>query len=121
MTEEEVFHQALARVVPEERSAYLEQACAGDPALRASVEALLRANVGASGFLEVPAPARATTVGEPIAEGPGTVIGPYKLLEPIGEGGFGVVFLAEQTQPLRRKVALKILRATGQNHWHHAG
>ena len=72
MNEEEIFHEALARTPPAERAAYLEQACGGNPALRASVEALLRANVGASGFLEVPAPARATTVGEPIAEGPGT-------------------------------------------------
>jgi serine/threonine protein kinase/tetratricopeptide (TPR) repeat protein len=110
MTEEEIFHQALARALPEERSAYLEHACAGDPALRASVEALLRANVGASGFLNAPAPALAATVDEPITERPGTVIGPYKLLESIGEGGFGVVFLAEQTQPVRRKVALKILK-----------
>jgi serine/threonine-protein kinase len=110
MNEEEIFHQALARSLPEERSAYLERACAGDPALRASVEALLRANIGASGFLNAPARALAATVDEPITERPGTVIGPYKLLEPIGEGGFGVVFLAEQTQPVRRKVALKILK-----------
>jgi serine/threonine protein kinase len=110
MNEEEIFHQALARALPEERSAYLECACAGNPALRASVEALLRANVGASGFLNAPAPALAATVDEPITERAGTVIGPYKLLEPIGEGGFGVVFLAEQTQPVRRKVALKILK-----------
>ncbi len=109
MSEEEIFYQALARG-PEERAAYLEQACAGDPALRAGVEALLRANVGASGFLEPPAPAVAATVDEPVREGPGTVIGPYKLLEQIGEGGFGVVFLAEQTRPVRRKVALKVLK-----------
>ncbi len=110
MSEEEIFHEALARALPEERSAYLEQACAGDPALRASVEALLRANVGASGFLDGPAAALMATTDEPITEGPGTVIGPYKLLEQIGEGGFGVVFLAEQTQPVRRKVALKVLK-----------
>src|SRR6516165_10064140 len=110
MNEEEIFHQALARALPEERSAYLEQACAGDPALRASVEALLRANVGASGFLDAPAPAVAATVDEPITERPGTVIGPYKLLEQIGEGGFGVVFMAEQQHPVRRKVALKVLK-----------
>jgi serine/threonine protein kinase len=110
MTEEEIFHEALARSRPEERSAYLEQACAGDPALRASIEALLRANMGASGFLDSPAAASMATGDEPITEGPGTVIGPYKLLEQIGEGGFGVVFLAEQTQPVRRKVALKILK-----------
>ena len=109
MNEEEIFHQALARS-REERAAYLEQACAGDPALRASIEALLRANVGATGFLEQPAPAPVATVDEPITERPGTVIGRYKLLEQIGEGGFGVVFLAEQAQPVRRKVALKVIK-----------
>src|SRR6516165_320236 len=110
MNEEEIFHQALARALPEERSAYLEQACAGDPALRASVEALLRANLGASGFLDQPAAALAATVDEPITERPGTVIGPYKLMEQIGEGGMGLVFVAEQQWPVRRKVALKVIK-----------
>jgi serine/threonine protein kinase len=110
MNEEEIFHQALARS-PDERAVYLEQACSADPALRTAVEALLRANVGATGFLEQPAPALVATVDEqPVSEGPGTMIGPYKLLEQIGEGGFGVVFMAEQTQPVRRKVALKVLK-----------
>jgi len=110
MNEEEIFHQALARSVPEEREAYLQQACADKPALRASVEALLRANVGASGFMDRPAAALGATLNEPIRQGPGTVIGPYKLLEQIGEGGFGVVFVAEQQQPVRRKVALKVIK-----------
>jgi WD40 repeat protein/serine/threonine protein kinase len=111
MNEEEIFHEALARSCPEERAKYLEQACAGNPALRASVEALLRANIGASGFMESPGPAPVATVDEPVAERPGSVIGPYKLLEQIGEGGFGVVYMAEQQQPVRRKVALKVLKA----------
>jgi len=108
MNEEEIFHEALARN-PADRAAYLDRVCAGNPALRASVEALLRANVGASEFLETPALGGA---GDPesATERPGTVIGPYKLLEQIGEGGFGVVFMAEQTQPVRRKVALKVLK-----------
>jgi WD40 repeat protein/serine/threonine protein kinase len=110
MIEEDIFHQALARDLPQERAAYLEQACAGDPALRASVEALLRAHVGASGFLDEPVPDLAVTIDEPIPERAGTVVGPYKLLEPIGEGGFGVVYMAEQTRPVRRKVALKVLK-----------
>jgi WD40 repeat protein/serine/threonine protein kinase len=110
MNEEEIFHQALARR-PEERAAYLEQACAGDPPLRAAVEALLRANVGASGFLEQPALAPVATVDEqPVREKLGTVIGPYKLMEQIGEGGMGLVFVAEQQQPVRRKVALKVIK-----------
>src|SRR5712672_1352201 len=108
MNDEEIFHEALARG-PADRAAYLDRACAGDPALRGSVEALLLANAGASGFMAGPAPG--ITVDEPTTtERPGTRIGPYKLLEQIGEGGFGVVFMAEQTEPVRRKVALKILK-----------
>ena len=95
MNEEEIFHEALARNLPEERAAYLEQACAGNPGLRASVEALLRANVGASGFLGNPVSPPGATLDEPIAERPGTVIGPYKLLQQIGEGGMGTVFMAK--------------------------
>jgi serine/threonine protein kinase len=111
MNEEKIFHQALARSRPEERAAYLEEACAGNAALRASVEALLRANVGASSFMDRPPPDVHATVDEPAAsERPGTVIRPYKLLEQIGEGGFGVVFMAEQQHPVRRKVALKVLK-----------
>jgi WD40 repeat protein/serine/threonine protein kinase len=111
MNEEEIFHQALARGSPEERAAYLEHACAGDAALHASVKALLRANVGASGFLDPPAPAMVATAAErPVSERPGTVIGPYKLMEQIGEGGMGLVFVAEQQQPIRRRVALKVIK-----------
>jgi serine/threonine protein kinase len=110
MTEEEIFHQARARRDPQERAAYVERACGGDAALRASVESLLRADVGATGFMERPPPDPAATVNVPIGERPGAVIGPYKLLREIGEGGFGVVYLAEQQQTLRRQVALKILK-----------
>ena len=110
MNEEDIFHQALARSRPEERAAYLDGACAGDPALRAAVEALLRANVGASGFMVRPAPPLLATVDHPVTERPGTVIGPYRLLEQIGEGGMGLVFLAEQQQPVRRRVALKVIK-----------
>src|SRR5215472_11175146 len=111
MNEEEIFHQALARSSPAERAAYLEQACAGDPALRASVEALLRANVGASGFLDRPASALGTTVEEqPAGERPGVTIGPYKLVERIGEGGMGTVWMAQQTEPVKRLVAVKLIK-----------
>ena len=72
---------------------------------------LLNAHVSAGSFLESPAPDPGATHDLPHAiERPGTVIGPYKLLEQIGEGGFGVVFMAEQTQPVRRKVALKVIK-----------
>jgi serine/threonine protein kinase len=110
MNEEEIFHQALARRLPVERAAYLEQACDGNAALRASIEALLRANVGASGFMDRPASSPLATVDVPLTESPGAVIGPYKLLQQIGEGGMGVVYMAEQEQPLRRRVALKIIK-----------
>jgi WD40 repeat protein/serine/threonine protein kinase/Flp pilus assembly protein TadD len=112
MKEEDIFHEALARGRPEERAAYLDQACAGDLALRGSVEALLRASVGASGFLEAPAPAPAATVVErPAKECPGARIGPYKLLGQLGEGGMGTVWMAQQTEPVKRLVAVKLIKA----------
>src|SRR5262245_15272326 len=101
---------------PARRRAYLDEACGGDRALRQRVEALLLAFERAGSFLQQPPDAGGTsdepTGGPPgnNSEGVGTVIGPYKLLEPIGEGGFGVVYMAEQTRPVRRKVALKILK-----------
>jgi serine/threonine protein kinase len=90
---------------------YLDGACGGDAELRRRVEQLLAARAKAESFLELPAPALAATVDESVvSERPGTVIGPYRLLEEIGEGGFGVVYLAEQTEPVRRRVALKVLK-----------
>src|SRR5262245_22961126 len=109
----DLFLKALEKRAASERQAYLDAACAGDAALQAEVQSLLDANARAGGFLEVPAAAvnPVLTVDEgPLSEGPGTMIGPYKLLEQIGEGGFGIVFMAEQTQPVRRKVALKVLK-----------
>src|SRR5439155_7486947 len=108
---EAIFFAALEKGSPQERAAYLDEACAGDPDLRWHVEKMLAAQAQAGSFLEQPAPVPVVTVAEqPASEGPGTVIGPYKLLEQIGEGGFGLVFLAEQTQPVRRKVARKVLK-----------
>src|SRR5262249_39457827 len=86
------------------------QACAGNGELRAEVEKLLRARCELGSFHEAPSPALVATLLEPVQERQGTIIGPYKLLEQIGEGGFGVVFMAGQQEPLRRKVALKILK-----------
>jgi serine/threonine protein kinase/Flp pilus assembly protein TadD len=107
----ELFLKALELPSPDERQEYLARTCAEDAALRAEVDALLEASARAGRFLESPAVASVATVEEePVREGPGAVIGPYKLLEQIGEGGFGVVFMAEQTQPVRRKVALKVLK-----------
>src|SRR5215211_729755 len=116
-----VFVEAVEMTDPVDRAALLDRACAGDTDLRVRVEGLLRAYVDAGSFLEQPAaglgdtgrtgPA-ATETARPAGAGPGAVVaGRYKLLEQIGEGGFGVVFLAEQQQPVRRRVALKVLKA----------
>src|SRR6516225_716520 len=105
--------EALEYSSPEERAAFLDKACAGDPGRRARLEELLRAYEAAGNFLQGNRPISqpgATVDAPSVSESLGTVIGPYKLLEQIGEGGFGVVFMAEQTQPVRRKVALKILK-----------
>src|SRR5713101_6881102 len=107
---EAVFFTALEKGSPGQRAAYLDEACAGDPDLRRRVEKMLAAQDLAGSFLEQPAAPLCATTDEPITERPGTIIGPYKLLEQIGEGGFGVVFMAEQQQPIRRKVALKVLK-----------
>jgi WD40 repeat protein/serine/threonine protein kinase len=106
----EVFCQALEYETPQEQADYLDQACQGRPDLRARVEALLRANDEASGFLREPAARQDATMDEPIREQPGTVIGRYKLMEQIGEGGMGLVFVAEQQEPIHRKVALKVIK-----------
>src|SRR5947209_8781628 len=108
--EQTLFIEALEREDPAERAAFLDRTCAGDPALRQRIERLLLRHQQPGGFLEAPAPALAATLDEPAGERSGAAVGPYKLLEPLGEGGFGVVFLAEQTQPVRRKVALKVLK-----------
>jgi len=108
---QQVFLAAVEQHRPDDWDAYLDEACAGDEELRGQVAMLLKAHAEGGG-----PPGRAalasdqTTIFQPLTEGPGTVIGSYKLLEQIGEGGFGVVFLAEQQEPIRRKVALKVLK-----------
>src|SRR5262245_32292181 len=117
MSERDIFIAALQQKDPAQRQTYLDEACAGQPGLRQQVEHLLRLHEGAGSFLEQPAAASPATGPFPdeaesasSPEAPGTVIGPYKLLRQIGEGGFGVVFLAEQTQPVHRQVALKVIK-----------
>ncbi len=92
-----------------ERRRYVEEACGGDAELRRRVEQLMEDHFRAGSFLEAPARTLAAS-DETFAERPGTAVGAYKLLEQIGEGGFGVVFMAEQTEPVRRRVALKVLK-----------
>ncbi len=106
-----VFLEALALTAADERARYLDTACRDKPELRQRVEALLRAREQAGEFLKQDAlGGNLDPLESSIAEGPGTVIGRYKLLEQIGEGGFGVVFMAEQVEPIRRRVALKIVK-----------
>jgi serine/threonine protein kinase len=118
-----VFNTAR-RLSATERAAYLDEACAGDAALRQRVEELLDAGVQAADFLENPAPgldvipaatlpsgSRATLLSPHMPrEAPGDRIGRYKLLQQIGEGGCGVVYMAEQQEPVRRQVALKVIK-----------
>ncbi len=105
----DVFADALER--PEgERGAFVEGACAGDAGLRALVDALLAAHGSAWRFMHAPSLAAPGPASPPLSESPGTVVGRYKLLQLIGEGGFGSVFLAEQREPVVRRVALKIIK-----------
>ncbi len=106
---ESVFAAVLGKPTAE-RAAFLDQACAGNAALRRRVEALLKAHAEASGEAFLAGPCQDMTTAEEPLEGPGTRIGSYKLLQQIGEGGMGVVYMAEQEQPVRRRVALKIIK-----------
>jgi serine/threonine protein kinase/tetratricopeptide (TPR) repeat protein len=110
MNEREIFLAALKQPTAAERAAYLEQACGPDANLRNQIEGLLAEHEKLGSYLESPVAQEATIDQPRVAEGAGTRIGPYRLLEQIGEGGFGIVFMAEQTEPVRRKVALKILK-----------
>src|SRR5512143_4142681 len=108
----ELFLKALELRPAVERREFLDRACGGDAALRAEVDALLEAGDQAGSFLEA-APDSPTRPMDPAppADGVGTVIGPYKLLQPIGEGGMGTVYMAEQAAPVKRLVALKVIKA----------
>src|ERR1041384_2447981 len=112
---EAIFHGAL-QLPAEQRGAYLKQACGPDAKLLQQVEVLLKAHENAGGFLEQPAAAAASASAKtvvvpiPLTEKPGDKIGRYKLLQQIGEGGCGVVYMAEQEEPVRRRVALKVIK-----------
>jgi serine/threonine protein kinase/Flp pilus assembly protein TadD len=111
MTEREIFLAALKQPTAGERAAFLDQACGSDANRRGQIEALLAEHKQLGSYLEAPVAAGQQTLDEaPATERPGTVIGPYKLLQQIGEGGMGTVYMAEQTQPVQRKVALKVIK-----------
>jgi serine/threonine protein kinase len=106
-----LFLEAVEKHAPDTWERFLDESCAGNDELRRQTAMLLDAHRQAGSFLAQGAVACATTVDHvPGPEAPGTVIGAYKLLEQIGEGGFGIVFMAEQLQPVRRKVAVKVLK-----------
>jgi serine/threonine protein kinase len=101
---------AASELADGERSSFLDHACGDDTGLRGRVEALLKAHEQPGGFQERLVAEQISTIDEWLVERPGTVVGSCKLLEQIGEGGFGIVFMAEQHAPVRRKVALKVLK-----------
>jgi serine/threonine protein kinase/tetratricopeptide (TPR) repeat protein len=122
----ELFSKALERQTAQEQAAFLDQACQGDPALRAQLEDLLQAHREAGSFLQelsaagLPSPPGEEGAGvrddptidaAPLREQPGAMIGPYKLFEQIGEGGMGAVWMAEQQEPIHRRVAVKVIKA----------
>ena len=136
-SEKSIFLSALEFEATEDRHEFVERACGGNPRLREAVDDLLAAHDQTNNVLDlIPEPVgvlrahlestpdqdTAGTIYTPgatppsIAEGPGTIIGRYKLLEQIGEGGFGYVFVAEQQQPVRRKVALKVIKPGMDSH-----
>src|SRR5262245_22654458 len=111
MSEQEIYIEATSRRDPADRRRFLDEVCAGNEFLRKRIETLIRQSDQLGSFLEnSPQSLGATTDISVAAEKPGTQIGPYKLLQQIGEGGMGVVYMAEQLEPVKRRVALKIIK-----------
>jgi len=110
---EEAIFDAAMELPPEQRAAHLDHACGGDAALRQRIESLLKAGDSSCGFLDSPTDPVAvepTNVLPSSFEKAGDRIGRYKLLQQIGEGGCGVVYMAEQEEPVSRRVALKVIK-----------
>src|SRR5262249_26735384 len=108
---EALFLAALDQATPADRAAFVDEACAGQPELRQRVRELLEAHDESRGPLDAPPADIGGSAALPSASAaPGTAIGPYRLLQPIGEGGMGTVWLAEQTAPVQRQVALKVIK-----------
>src|SRR5262245_56295079 len=104
--EEQIFEEAVKHASEAERSAFLDDACRTRPELRARLELLLEGHFRAEKFLGDRSNSLRSSADEVI----GSCIGRYKLLEKIGEGGFGIVYFAEQKEPVKRYVALKIIK-----------
>src|SRR5262245_21521038 len=109
LDERAIFEAARKMDSREAREAYLQQVCGDDVATGQRVRALLQAYEENSSFLEAPAAPLVGTIDEPSHERPGVVIGPYKLVQQIGEGGMGTVWMAQQQAPVKRLVAVKLI------------
>ena len=110
MNELEIYTEAISRCDPADRKSYLDRACDGDPALRRSIDQLLKHARRVGDFLQEPAVVLTATAAESTSVSVGAQIGSYVLREQIGDGGMGVVYVAEQSEPVRRKVAVKIIK-----------
>jgi len=110
-----IFAEAVENFAPAQWGKFLDHACGADQELRQRVEMLLKAHQGEDSFLDrgegEEDPSLALTRDQPNREEPGNQLGPYKLLQPIGEGGMGSVWMAEQHEPVRRRVAIKLIKA----------
>src|SRR5215203_6251974 len=116
MRERDIFIEALQRSAAADVDAYLDATCGADDALRGRVDGLLAEHRREDGFILDSPPASAGAgigpfTAQLLAERPGVRVGPYELIEQVGEGGMGVVFVAQQHEPVRRRVALKVIKA----------
>jgi WD40 repeat protein/serine/threonine protein kinase len=107
----EIFLHAVGKLSPERWDDYVAQASGSDAELAEKVRHFLQVHVEAGSFLESPVAPLGGTIEEPNAEHSGLMIGPYKLIEEIGEGGMGTVWMAQQTEPVKRLVAVKLIKA----------
>src|SRR5262245_11656977 len=107
----ELFLHAVGTLRPEQWDDYVTATCGNDVELAEQVRRFLQVHRDAGSFLEAPAASLVGTLDEPVREVTDAVIGPYKLVQPIGEGGMGTVWMAQQTEPVKRVVAIKLIKA----------